>query len=212
MRITARWQGGAAATVAGQLLEAVVSHDSMAWAAATALSRGFNLQRQDFDGGNRAMLTSDRGGAQRQGTCCCAGSCRLGFLLLPSCRLPPADDADASDWQDEWGAANTLLVPWVDMLNHSGDAGERIRGTVDVRPHSLTKHVAAADTAYGTLAAAQWLKDDHQHQFCFVQRVMCYAMHAGEESCLRGHRHTACLAAHRDYAAGEEVFNTYGPW
>ena len=42
--------------------------------------------------------------------------------------------------------------------------------------------------------------------------VMCQSMHAGEESCLRGHRHTASLAAHRDYAAGEEVFNSYGPW
>ena len=52
VRIAARRRGGAAATVAGQPVEALVTHDSMAWAAATALSRGFNLQRQDFDGTN----------------------------------------------------------------------------------------------------------------------------------------------------------------
>ena len=50
MRITARRQGGVPAPVAGQPLEGLVTHDSMAWAAATALSRGFNLQHQDFDG------------------------------------------------------------------------------------------------------------------------------------------------------------------
>ena len=57
------------------------------------------------------------------------------FPLRPSFRLSfrflLADDADASDWQDVWGAANTLLVPWVDMLNHSGDAGALV-GTLDL--------------------------------------------------------------------------------
>jgi hypothetical protein len=54
VRIAARRRGGTAATVTRQPpVEALVHHDSMAWAAATALSRGFNLQRQDFDGENR---------------------------------------------------------------------------------------------------------------------------------------------------------------
>ena len=47
---------------------------------------------------------------------------------------------------------------------------------------------------------------------CVGMQVFCCALRAGEESCLRGHRQAASLAAHRDYAAGEEVFNSYGPW
>lgn len=38
------------------------------------------------------------------------------------------------------------------------------------------------------------------------------AQPAGEESCLRGSGRTASLAAHRDYAVGEEVFDSYSPW
>jgi hypothetical protein len=64
VRITARRQGGAAAAVAGQPLEGLVTHDSMAWAAATALSRGFNLQRQDFDGRKQSRCWSQSAGVQ----------------------------------------------------------------------------------------------------------------------------------------------------
>lgn len=87
VQITARRQGGAAATVAGQPLETLITHGTMAWAAATALSRGFNLQRQDFDGRNRASTRSDIGRASWQGTCCDTGGCRVGFPLRPSFRL-----------------------------------------------------------------------------------------------------------------------------
>lgn len=64
MRIAARRQGGAAATIAGQPLESLVTHHSMAWAAATALSRGFNLQRQDFDGRKQSRCWSQSAGVQ----------------------------------------------------------------------------------------------------------------------------------------------------
>jgi hypothetical protein len=50
IRLTAKRQGSAAASIAGQPLEDLVTQNSMAWAAATALSRGFNLRRQEFDG------------------------------------------------------------------------------------------------------------------------------------------------------------------
>jgi hypothetical protein len=68
--------------------------------------------------------------------------------------LLPADDADASNWQDEWGAANTLLVPWVDMLNHSGDAGELPR---DSGIENGIETCVQQQTAPGTIGIPQKL-------------------------------------------------------
>ena len=46
---------------------------------------------------------------------------------------------------------------------------------------------------------------------CGFQHLVPFAA-AGEESCLRARGPVAELRAHRDYAAGEEVFDSYGWW
>ena len=124
------------------------------------------------------------------------------YLSEPDHSIVPIEDFGS--W-DRSGQDVLALVPWADLLQHSSEAGEN------------KKPCASVCWCCDSVAAPHFASK--LRRLCSVWPVSSattplHALHpSGDVSVLRYEFDTdaACLCAHRDYAAGEEVHDSYGP-